>query len=403
MRIAFFSEVFLPKVDGVVNTLCRILEHLSRQGHPTLLITTRPDSRFPSIQETLQYPAANHPASSTQMVRVPGLSFPLYPEVRLAPPWSSFQKALDRFQPDLIHAVNPVTLGSGGVWFARQRGIPLVASYQTDLPGYATRWGYGFAGPLLWTLLRSIHNQAHLNLAPSEYTRRELKAHNFRRVKVWSRGVDTDFFNPTKRNTGMRARLSCGQVDAPLLLYTGRLSSEKRVDWLLSVMQAYPHTRLAIVGDGPQRAELENTFSGMNVQFTGFLHGEELAQAYASSDIFVFPSPNETFGNVVLEAMASGLPVVVPASGGIVDFVTHGRNGLMFASDDQDSQLHQVGKLIFHNELRQSIAAQARIYAEGKNWTSILNELIDEYERTIQLARRLTVARNIRQVLSSSA
>lgn len=402
MRIAFFSEVFLPKIDGVVNTLLRLLEYLSQQGHQTILITTRYDQQHDSDRGAHQPHKTHVLPMDVQIVRVSGLCFPLYPEVRLAPPWLGVHPALKSFQPDLIHAVNPVSLGIGGVWYARQRGIPLVASYQTDLPGYAARWGFGFASHFLWYLLRSIHNQAHLNLAPSEYTRKELQANNFHRVKVWSRGVDTELFHPAKRDDSMRARLSGGCVDVPLLLYAGRLSSEKRISWLRSVMLSYPHARLAIVGDGPQRTELENTFSGMNVHFTGFLRGEDLSKAYASSDLFVFPSANETFGNVVLEAMASGLPVVVPNSGGVVDFVMNEKNGLFFDSENLENLVEQVGRLISHVELRQMIAAQARSYSEGRNWSAILSQLVNDYESTIRLARRSNQTRMVRQAFGSS-
>jgi glycosyltransferase involved in cell wall biosynthesis len=402
MRIAFFSEVFLPKIDGVVNTLCRLLEHLSRLGHPTLLITTCYNDHPSSRQGNHPPPTSRKVPENVEIIRVPGIRFPLYPEVRLAPPWLGLHPALERFQPDLIHTVNPVALGIGGVWYARQRGIPLVASYQTDLPGYAVHYGFGFANRFIWAFLRSLHNQAHLNLAPSEYTRKELQANNFRRVKVWSRGVDTELFHPAKRDDSMRARLSGGVVDEPLLLFVGRLSSEKRIHWLRSVLLSHPQARLAIVGDGPQRLELENAFSGLNVQFTGFLQGDELAKAYASSDIFVFPSANETFGNVVLEAMASGLPVVVPNSGGVVDFVNHEKNGLIFYSESQDSLVEQTGRLISQVELRHRVAAQARSYAEVRNWSAILTQLVNDYERTIRLARRSNQARKIRKAFGSS-
>lgn len=373
MRIAFFSETFLPKVDGIVIVLCHLLDHLAQEGHESLLFAPKGS---PDVY-------ANTPVRG-----VSGLPFPLYPELTLASPLAGVVGPLKAFQPDVIHLVNPTSLGLAGLRAARRLNVPTVASYHTDVPGFATRMGYGFASGPLWAYYRWVHNQVDLNCVPSSVTQRELQAHGFRRVKVWTHGVDASLFHPGKRSAALRWRLSGGQPEQPLLLFVGRLAAEKRIDWLLPVLQAHPQVRLAVVGDGPARQKLEQRFAGTQTVFTGYMRGEELAAAYASSDIFVFPGANETFGNVVAEAMASGLAVIVPDSGGVLDFSRDGENCLWFASEAQDSLLDAVERLLANPELRFALSAAARATAEKRDWHSINAGLVQDYEH---LAKRQPV------------
>jgi len=383
LRIALFSEVFLPKVDGIVNTLCRLLDHLQQRGHASLLIAPEggPDTY-----------------ASTPVIGVEASAFPLYPELRLASPWIGFagwarlNKILDEFKPDLVHVINPIALGLAGIGYVQRRRrehqspIPLAASYHTDIPGFAERWGLGFISPALWGLVRAVHNQADLNLAPSSITRRELIERGLQHVKVWSRGVDAELYSPAQRAVEWRERLSNGHPEKPLLLSVGRLSAEKRIDWLEAALTAYPATHLAIIGDGPQRVELQARFARFTgrVCFTGFLQGEDLARAYASADIFVFTGANETFGNVVLEAMASGLPVVAPNSGGVLDVVEHNRNGLLFEAESLEEMVFQVGRLLNQPELATRLSAAAHREANARSWSQSLDHLINEYSTLIR-------------------
>ncbi|MDH7488202.1 MAG: glycosyltransferase family 1 protein [Anaerolineae bacterium] len=366
MRVALFTEVFLPKVDGVVNTLCRVLEHLRRRGHTGLVFA--PDGGPGSF-------------AGTRVIGLPSVAIPIYPELKLVPPLVDVEKELLEFDPDVVHIINPVSLGLAGLRAARSLGVPVVASYQTDLPGFAERWGLGLLREPLWAYFRWLHNQADLNLCPSCATQRELLSQGFERVQVWGRGVDTHRFNPAHRSAERRILLSGGHPEAPLLIYVGRLSPEKRVEWLLPVLKAVPEARLAIVGDGPSRPILERLFKDTNTVFTGHLGGDNLAQAYASGDIFVFPAANETFGNVVLEAMASGLPVVAPRAGEPSDLITHGERGLLFEPGDQDGLVDAVRHLVRDLEYARSLGASGRAYAETLNWELVLDGLFDSYAR----------------------
>ena len=272
MRIALFSEVFLPKIDGITNRLRHTVRCLRDEGHEVLVFA--PQGSVPEH-------------AGARVVRIPGLPFPTYPGLRISAPDPRIAHELWRFAPDVVHAVGPVLLGSWGMLAAHALRLPVVASYHTDLPRYLPGYGLGFLEPVAWPLLARIHRAAHLNLTPSRFTRNELLDHGVEPVELWRGGVDTELFHPRRRSLEMRVRLSGGVPDGPLLLYVGRLSPEKGLDTLGEILDAVPEARLALVGDGPARAALERRYAGRRVHFTGFLRGEELAAAYASADVFL--------------------------------------------------------------------------------------------------------------------
>jgi glycosyltransferase involved in cell wall biosynthesis len=378
MKIAYFSEVFLPKIDGVVNTLLRLFEYLDNNRHQSLLFTPHSNTRH---------------IRSTPVITTPSVPLVVYPNVYVSLPQTrTFLHHLETFQPDLVHLINPVHFDIPGLKAARLLDIPVVASYQTDFPGYARTLGFGFLENAVWKFFRDIHNQADLNFAPSNITRDQMVQHGIERVKVWRRGIDLAHFSPARWNSTMRSRLTEGETEKPLLLYVGRLSPEKRVDWLLQLFQQGLPVRLAFVGDGPYRPILEMQFADTATIFTGFLNGEELYQAYASADMFVFPSKNETLGNVVLEAMASGLPVIAPTEGGQIDHVVHGETGLLFDADDPEAMVAAVKYLLERPELRAHMGIQAQKHLGEISWQNIFDQLLLDYEQTINnhpFAKRL--------------
>lgn len=368
LRLAIFAETFLPKWDGIANTLCYLLDHLATTGHESLMFAPQ---------------GAPETYAQTKIVGLPCFNFPFYPGLRLVSPLVDVEQELEAFRPDLVHVVNPAFLGLAGLRHAQKLSLPIVASYHTDIPGYAERYGVPFMREPLWSYFRWIHNQADLNLCPSRFTQEELVAHRFQRVRIWGRGVDTERFNPAHRTSEWRHRLSDGHPEAPLLLFAGRLAPEKRVDWLRPLLDATPDARLAIVGDGPARSDLEEILSGTRTVFTGYLQGKDLSRAYASADLFVFPSASETFGNVVTEAMASGLPVVAARAGGPVDHVREGETGLFFDPESVQHMISQVQRLVFSPGLVTELGTNARAYAETQTWTAVLNGLLNDYESVI--------------------
>ena len=369
MRIAFFTETFLPKVDGIVTRLTKTVEHLVAAGDEVLIFCPE------GAPETFL---------GARVVGVPAMPLLLYPELKLALPRPAVSEALDRFRPDLVHVVNPAVLGLGGIWLARTRGLPLVASYHTHLPKYLEHYGMGMLEPLLWELLKTAHNQAQLNLCTSTAMVNELAAKGIQHTALWQRGVDTDLFRPALRSNAMRARLHGDHDDTGnLLLYIGRLSAEKQIERIRPVLAALPQTRLALVGDGPYRNQLERLFEGTATTFVGYLAGEDLASAYASGDAFLFPSSTETLGLVLLEAMAAGCPVVGANRGGIPDIVSDGENGCLYDPDDPPSLIAAVNGLLGDEEARRTLRASAREEAERWNWASATEQLRGYYASVV--------------------
>jgi glycosyltransferase involved in cell wall biosynthesis len=375
MRIVYFSETFLPKWDGVANTMCHLLDHLARHGHASLMFA--PEGSPPVY-------------AGTRIIGLSCFSFPLYPDLKLVPPLLDVRREMRRFQPDLVHIVNPAVMALAGLRHANELDVPVVASYHTDIPGYAEHYGLSLLRDPLWAYLRWLHNKADLNLCPSRFTQEELVRHGFERVKTWTRGVDTTRFHPQHRSGEWRERMSGGEPGAPLLVYVGRLAPEKRVEWLRPILDALPGVRLAIVGDGPHRPTLEEHFRGTPTVFTGYLKGHELAQAYASGDVFVFPSANETFGNVVLEAMASGLPAVAANAGGPVDHVVHGENGFLITPDDQQAWIEHVRRLVNDPVTLHRMGQRARRDAESRSWASIMDQLLEDYADLLRNRKRVS-------------
>jgi glycosyltransferase involved in cell wall biosynthesis len=377
MKVALFSEVFLPKIDGITNRLGHTLECLQADGHETVLFA--PDTAAP-----------RHGA--TRVVRVPSIPFPPYPGVRVSLPDPRIAGSLAAFAPDVVHAVGPACLGVAGIAAARALGLPIVASYHTDFPRYAAGYGLGALRRALWPAIRAVHGAAHVNLAPSQFTREELEEHGVRRVGIWRGGVDAERYHPRKRSLPVRLRLSGGRPDGPLLLYVGRLAPEKNLALLAELLDALPEVHLALVGDGPARGELERLFAphaaAGRVHFAGFLRGEDLARAFASADLFVMPSRTETLGFVVLEAMASGLPVVAAHAGGLPDLVRHEEDGLLFDPDRPSELALAVGGLLEDDGRRRSLARRARKAAEQASWRAETRRLVDAYRRAIVLARQ---------------
>lgn len=376
MKIALFTETFLPKIDGIVTRLRHTVEHLQRNGDRVLVFS--PDGGL------REYKGA-------KIHGVSGIPLPMYPELKLAIPRPSIRRALERFKPDLIHVVNPAVLGVGGIYYAKTLNIPLVASYHTHLPQYLQHYGLGSLEGLLWELLKLAHNQAQLNLCTSTAMVNELVAHGIERVDLWQRGVDTEMFQPYLASEQMRSRLSQGHPDKPLLLYVGRVSPEKQIDQIKPVLEAIPEARLAIVGDGPHREALEAHFAGTQTNFVGYLQGLELASAFASADAFIFPSRTETLGLVLLEAMAAGCPVVAAASGGIPDIVTDGVNGYLFDPQDADGAIIATKRLLEAKEEKEQLRHNARQEAERWGWSAATRQLQDYY-RSVLTSRSLSTA-----------
>ncbi len=374
MRVAIFTETFLPKTDGIVRVVCLLLDHLLKRGIEPLVVA-------PRLGNVSDYKGA-------PVVTVPGVTLPLYPELKVGPPTPFTFREVIQFKPDIAHFIHPVMIGIPSMMMAKQMGIPTLTSFHLDFARLVEHYKLGFIRGITDTMTRLVFNWADYSLAPSKAIQRDMLALGIRDVGLWGRGVDADKFNPRFYSAAMRARLSQGNPDDVLLLYVGRLSNEKQVSHLRAILERVPNTRLALVGDGPARAELEAHFAGLPVNFLGYLQGEELSQAYASADVFVFPSAMETFGLVVVEAMAAGLPVVASRVGGIPDVVREGETGYTFESGDLDGLVAGVTQIVSDRARMKAMGQAARAFAETQSWDAMMDEVIAHYERLIRAKKQ---------------
>jgi phosphatidylinositol alpha 1,6-mannosyltransferase len=372
MRVAVITESFLPQVNGVTNSVLRVCEHLADRGHEVVVYAPGgPDA------ETLpdHYGAA-------RVVRGPSVGLPRYRDFRVALPAPGLGRLLRDWRPDVVHLASPAAVGAQGAFLAHRLRIPSVAVYQTDLAGFASRYGLGVVDHALWRWLRRIHAVVGRTLAPSRHAVAELERRGVRRVSRWARGVDIERFRPDRRTSDLRAQFApAGEL---IVGFVGRLAHEKQVELMVGLDRT-PGVKLVVVGDGPQRAALARRMP--DAQFLGFQGGTQLAETFASLDVFVHTGAHETFCQAAQEALASGLPVVAPAAGGLLDLVDNGRNGLLFAPHDAIDLHRQVRRLHANPELRGRLAAAARPSVVGRTWSVIGDELIEHYERVATVGR----------------
>ncbi len=368
MRVALFTETFLPKVDGIVTMVTKTVEALQAGG-----------------DEVMVFAPSGGPAElyGAQVVSLPSLPFPFYPELKVAAPRASIRKHLEAFRPDVFHLFEPSLLGVGGIYYGKVLRIPIVISYHTNLPAYLHYYGLGFFEGPTWKLMRARHQRADLNLCTSTQMMDELRSHDIDRLALWERAVDAETFHPSKCSAEMRSVLSRGEPDKTLLLYVGRLSAEKDIGSLRKVLEAMPEARLAIVGDGPVRKDLEKHFEGTPTYFAGYMRGEPLAQAYASADVFVMPSKTETLGLVVMEAMAAGCPVVACRAGGVPDAVEDGVTGFLYEPLGEDGLVKKVEWVLAHPTERAAVRVRARADVERHSWGGSTDQLRRFYEQAI--------------------
>jgi phosphatidylinositol alpha 1,6-mannosyltransferase len=372
VRIAYVSESFPPDVNGVAHTAVRVAEHLLTRGHQPLVIAPEPARGTELPDRDFDFP----------IVRVRSVALPFYPGFRVGLPGARVREAIVAHRADLVHLAGPFVLGAGGSVAAADLGIPAVAVYATDLPAYAKAYHTGAIGEAIaWRRLRRIHNSAARTLAPCSATAVSLRANGIDRVHVWARGVDCARFDPAKRSDQLRAELAPhGEV---LVGYVGRLAAEKRCD-LFSEIAELPGVRLVLVGSGPAEQVTRRVLP--SAVFLGQRSGEELAQIYASMDVFVHAGPHDTFGNTLQEAAASGLPVVAPAAGGPLDLVRDGSTGFLVRPEDANALAEAVGRLVANPEMRAAQGAAGRQAVLGRTWPAMCDELIGHYKEVQEAA-----------------
>ncbi|MBH0117411.1 glycosyltransferase family 1 protein [Salinibacterium sp. NG253] len=367
MRVAIVSESFLPTVNGVTNSVLKVLDYLSAEGHEAIVIC----------------PSAGAPKTYAGFTvhAVPALAYRQFP---VGLPNPQVHKLIADFRPDVVHAAAPFLLGAQAISSANRLGIPAVAIFQTDVAGYARRHRLGQATKLAWRIVRWIHDGAELTLAPSSTAMTDLRAIGLTKLERWGRGVDLTMYHPAKKlspaTVKLRKRLSPhGEV---VVGYVGRIAPEKQVERLRS-LRGLSGVRVAIVGDGSSVPLVKRELAGIPVTWLGKLGGEELATAYAAFDIFAHTGTEETFGQTLQEAHSAGLPVVAPRSGGPIDLIDHGTNGFLFEADNEDQLRAYIEALAIDPALRARMGEAGRRTVLGKSWSGICAELVQHYEATI--------------------
>lgn len=300
-------------------------------------------------------------------------------------------RVISRFKPDIIHATSPGFLVLMAMLFARLADVPMVISYHTHLPSYAKAYTSFIPGAewLSGVLIGIFHNVADMTLVTSPQMQKALQRYGVKHVEVWQKGIDTRRFHPKHYSEEMRNALSDGHPSDPLLLYVGRLGREKKIEQLKHTLEQIPNARLALVGEGPNEEQLRRHFKGTNTKFMGVLRGEALSQAFASADVFCMPSDSETLGFVVLESMASGVPVVAANAGGLPDLIDHGTTGYLATVDDAEEFTERVKELIENPELRQKMGKAARAESEQWSWEEATRQLREvHYPRVLEIHRQ---------------
>ena len=373
LRIALFSEVYWPMVSGVGVTLLRLTDALRARGHEVRVYSAT-------------YPLPAGQPDRAEVHRSPSVPLFLYPDVQWAfPRPREVVEDLARFRPDVVHLATEFSLGVAGVKAARQLQLPVIASAHTDYDQYAARYGVTWALRAGWHYLRWFYGHAHRVLCPSRIYEEHLHSHGVRHTGLWSRGVDPEVFHPRYRTTTYRERFGAGPGDL-LVTYIGRLAREKNLDLLLEAWDMVAPERgsaqLVLVGQGPLEEEIRaREIPGVHVP--GLLHGRELAEAYASADLFAFPSTTETFGNSLLEAMGSGLPALVAAAGGVLEFSEHGDNAWLVEPESAPAIAEGLTRLLQDHALRRRLSRGALQAARERDWSAVYERLIGDYRAAI--------------------
>lgn len=373
MRIAIFTDTFFPQVNGVAKSLKRYSDYLLQKGHTVEIFA-------PELEGSNTYPYVH------QFMSIP---FFIYPECRtaLALP-NTILERVQVFSPDFIHVATPLTMGVLGSHAAKKLNIPIISSYHTHFDQYLDYYKLSWISPILWRYLKWFYSSSERIFVPSKETYTHLQTKGFTNLSIWSRGVDCSLFRPSNQTVNIREKYN---IKAPyILLYVGRLAPEKDLSTLQKIIEHFSKkwkesVHWLIVGDGPSFEEISSLSNeSTNITMTGYLSGNELASCYAASDLFVFPSQTETFGNVVLEALASGTPAIVSNRGGVSGIVEHNKTGKICKASDYQDFIKQTEQVLTNKVSRLIMGKNAREYALKQTWEGIFDDLINECKRTIK-------------------
>jgi glycosyltransferase involved in cell wall biosynthesis len=367
LHLALVTETYAPEINGVAMTLGRLVNGLARRRHRVTVIRPRQRHESPRYSVTQRL--------ACRQVRLPGIPMPGYPQLRIGlPAGRRLRQLWSLNRPDLVHVATEGPLGASAAATARALGIPVTSSFHTNFDQYTRDYRIGWFKPVVAAWLRHVHNRTLRTFVPTEDLRARLAAAGYANLRLLSRGVDTALFSPARRDPELRAAWGAGPDDL-VVVHVGRMAAEKNYPLLFRAFDALrarePRARLVLVGDGPLLASLQR--QRPDAVFTGFYTGENLARHYASGDVYLHASVTETFGNVITEALASGLAVGGFDYAAAREFVRHGENGLVAAPGDEAAFIAHAVRLAGDAALRARLGAAARVTAMGLGWDAVID------------------------------
>lgn len=369
-RIAVVTETYFPEINGVAKTLHRMVNDLVEDGNDILLFRPRQGLKDHAYSR-----------KGYREVLMAGCRIPMYSDMRFGfPAKRILRRHFKSEKPDIVHVVTEGPLGWSAVRAAKDLGIPVVSDFRTNFHSYANYYRLGFARKLVENYLKRLHNRTAITLTPSQDLADRLSGQGYDNVRLVSRGIDAELFHPSKKDSGLRKLwgISEGQL---AVLYVGRIAAEKNIDLAVKtfrkIQESIPDAKMILVGDGPKKNILEKT--NPDLIFVGLKKGEDLAKHYASGDLFLFPSMTETFGNVVLEAMASGLPVVAYDYAAAGSYVEHGVSGFLPGFGKEQEFVDMSCFLAGNTVLKRKIGGKARKAAMNCTWEKVTRSLREIY------------------------
>lgn len=374
MKIALYSGTYVKDKDGAVKSISQLVSSFRRKGHQVTVWS--PDV---SLQD-------NHNGVTVHpMLAVP---IPQYPDYKLGFFKPETRRQLDAFAPDIVHISTPDIVGREFLLYAKKKSLPLASVFHTDFPSYLKYYRLRFAEKPFWKYLTWFYNGCDIVFAPNEGIRLKLISQNIKNVEIWSRGVDKELFDPSHRSENLRSTWNAD--GRTVFVFAGRFVLYKDVEVVMRVYERFMESgyadrvRFVMIGSGPKEAEMRRRMR--QAVFTGYLTGVELSEAYASGDIFLFPSITEAFCNVALEALASGLPVVVSNEGGCKDIVERSGGGVVARSGDFEDFFSRCLELYGNSAKYRELKAHGLTFAETKSWSSVNSVVIDRYQNMVNFA-----------------
>lgn len=376
MRIAIFSDTFAPEINGVARSLKRFTNYLDKKEISYQVFAPEMGSEVPHLP---------------QIYRFRSIPFLLYPQSRIALPSPfKFNKAIREFNPTIIHVATPFNIGLTGKNYGKKNNIPMVASYHTNFDEYLSFYNLELLNKWLWNYMKWFHRPFEKVFVPSESTREKLISERIHsNIEIWSRGVDHNLYSPLKHSSIYSSKY--GIKENNIILYVGRIAPEKDIELVIKTFNSLPlsvkeDSHLVIAGDGPLYNDLSSQYNSDQITFTGFIQGEELATLYASANIFLFPSSTETFGNVVLESLSSGLPVIGANAGGVKELIQDKKTGILCTPRHLDDFVEAVTYLLDNPNKLKYMGEEARKFALTQSWDEIFDKLLLQYEEVLLTA-----------------